>query len=283
MVKHFFVAVLLLAACVAPPDVAAPRPGALLAVGGGELPPALAARALELAGGPEARLLILPQASERPEAGAESLAFWRAQGAQDARVLDLADPARARAEIAAADLLWIGGGDQNRFMEALGAAGTIESVRARWRAGAVVGGTSAGAAVLSGAMIVGGETADLTGVRAGGTALAEGLGLWPGTIVDQHFFERQRFNRLLAAVLDRPTLVGVGIGESTAVIVHADGRCEVLGAGSVMVLDAREAATRSVEPAALRTARGITLDLHRDGDRFIMPHGKHPPSQLAHE
>lgn len=281
MVKHFYLLVLLLAACVAPPDAATPRPGALLAVGGGELPLAVAARALELAGGPEARLLILPQASERPEAGAESLAFWRAQGALDARVLDLAEPASALTEIAAADLLWIGGGDQNRFMAALEAAGAVEAVRARWRAGAVVGGTSAGAAVLSGAMIVGGESADLTAVRAGGTVLAEGLGLWPGTIVDQHFFERQRCNRLLAAVLDRPALIGIGIGESTAVVVHGDGRCEVLGVGSVMVLDARRAAVRSVEPGALRTTRGITLDLHRDGDRFTIPEGQHPRSEHA--
>ena len=62
--------------------------------------------------------------------------------------------------------------------------------------------------------------ADLESLTAGATVIAEGLGLWPEALVDQHFLKRQRDNRLISAVIDRPTLVGVGIDEGTAVIVQ---------------------------------------------------------------
>lgn len=266
-------ALLLVAGCAAtarPPTVG----GALLAVGGGGMTDAIAARALALAGGAQTRLLIFPQASERPEAGAESLAYWRERGALAARVIDLAeDPARVRAEIAAADFLWFGGGDQNRLMASLREAGLIEPIRARWREGALAGGTSAGAAVLSAAMIVGGEHADLESVRAGGTTLADGLGLWSGVIVDQHFLARQRFNRLLAAVLDRPDLIGVGVDERTAVLALPDGRCEVIGEGAALILDARSARILAAGDGEPHAASAVALAIHRGGEIFRLESG----------
>jgi len=273
--RHLFaLLIFLFAACTAAPHAThAPADlaqGALLAVGGGGTTKEITQRALELAGGMHARLLIIPHASERPQAGAESLAFWREQGADEVRVLDLTDPARARAEIGEADFLWLGGGDQNRLLLLLREAGVVEAIRSRWLAGALVGGTSAGAAALSAAMIVGGESADLESVRAGGTQLANGIGLWKGVIVDQHFLKRQRFNRLLAAVLDRPALVGVGIDERTAVLVHPDGSCEVLGEGGVIVLDARSSILRDVTAGSSHSASGVTLALYRKGDRFTL-------------
>jgi cyanophycinase len=251
-------------------DSGAPR-GVLLAVGGGGTSDALVARALELAGGPEARMLIVPQASSEPAAsGVRSTEFWKEKGAKDVRVLDLGDPAAARAEIEAARFIWMPGGDQKRLMAALSEAGLVEAVRARYRAGALVGGTSAGAAVLSGAMILGGDEADLTAVRLGGTKIGAGLGLWDGAVVDQHFLKRQRFNRLLAAVLDQPGLVGVGIDERTGVVLHADGACEVVGDGAVLVLDARAAERRTPDENGLHSASGVTLSLHRHGERFTL-------------
>lgn len=256
-------------ATVGPPP---PATGALLAVGGGGMNASIAARALAAAGGTQARLLIVPQASERPEAGVEAQAYWQERGALDVRVLDLLDPEHARIEIAAADFIWFGGGDQNRLMASLREADLVEPIRERWRGGALVGGTSAGAAVLSGAMIVGGENADLESVRAGGTALAEGLGLWGGVIVDQHFLARRRFTRLLAAVLDRPDLIGIGVDERTAVLALPDGRCEVIGEGAVLILDALRAHVLPAEAGELRTAAGVTLAVLRDGMSF-----QHPP------
>lgn len=252
-----------------PVDSQAPAAkGRLLAVGGGGTTDAIVARALELAGGPKSRMLIVPQASGSEDAGAKSVEFWREKGAQNVQVLDLTDRSKAKAAIAAADFLWMPGGDQSRLMSALLEAGVVDAIRDRYRAGALVGGTSAGAAVLSKVMIVGGETADLTSVRAAGTETSEGLGLWDGALVDQHFMKRQRFNRLMSAVLDHPDLVGLGVDERTGVVLHPDGACEVVGDGSVLVIDARLSANKSVAKGESHSASGLALSIHRGGDRF---------------
>jgi cyanophycinase len=89
--------------------------------------------------------------------------------------------------------------------------------------------------------------ADLQGITPQATRLADGLGLWSEVIVDQHFLKRQRFNRLFSAVLDHPDKIGVGIDEGTVVIVGPDD-WEVIGAGKVLVIDARRGAP--AKPAA---------------------------------
>lgn len=240
----------------------------MLAVGGGGTTDAIVARAIELAGGKTARMLIVPQASGQPDAGSKSVEFWGKAGVADVQVLDLRDRKKAVKAIESADFVWMPGGDQNRLMKALLEADMLDAIRARYRSGALVGGTSAGAAVLSATMIVGGESADLESVRAAGTAVTEGIGLWAGALVDQHFLKRQRFNRLLAGVLDHPDLVGVGIDERTGVVVHPDGSCEVLGEGGVIVIDARAANRRPAHKDARHSADDLRLAVYRDGDRF---------------
>ena len=152
------------------------------------------------------------------DAGDRSVERWRKAGAKEATKVAFADRAAARAAIERATIIWMPGGSQSRFMEAIAGTGLADVIRRRHRAGAVVGGTSAGAAVLSAVMITG--DSDLKSVAAGKTATADGLALWPEVIVDQHFLRRQRANRLIAAVLDRPALVGIGIDEGTAVVVR---------------------------------------------------------------
>lgn len=255
------------------PTPTGPEPapkGRLLAVGGGGTTDAIAARAIELAGGPKARMLIVPQASDAADAGVKSVEFWREKGFLDVRILDLKDRAAAKSAIGEADFLWMPGGDQSRLMPALTEAGVLDAIRARYHDGALVGGTSAGAAVLSAAMIIGGDRADLTNVRAGGTEMGVGLGLWEGVIVDQHFLKRQRFNRLLAGVLDHPELVGLGIDERTGVVLHPDGSCEVVGDGGVLVIDARRANRRPTAKAEVHSADTMALAIHRAGERFTL-------------
>lgn len=257
---------LLVAACASTPNETLPPPpsGHLVIVGGGGTPDAVIARAIELAGGGNARGVILPQASSRPEAGEESVVFWREKGLVNVRAVDLADPEAARSEIEAANLIWFPGGDQSRLLAAIEEAGVGDAIRARYAAGAVVGGTSAGAAVMSPRMIVGGDTADLTVVRAGSVELVDGLGLMPGTIVDQHFLVRRRFNRLLSAVLAHPDLVGIGIDERTAIIVSGTA-FDVMGEGGVLVLDARGTQPLPAEPGAPAAADRMRAALLRDG------------------
>ena len=248
-----------------------PTPGPLVVVGGGTTSPAITARALELAGGPTAKVLIVPQASSDPNSGPESAKMWRERGARKVTVIDLTDPASARRSIESANLIWMPGGDQNRLMAAVAKADLAGAIRDQHRKGATVGGTSAGAAVQSGVMITG--DAPLNTVRHGATAMADGLDLWPGVIVDQHFVRRQRFHRLLSAVLDRPNLVGVGIDEGTAAIVTGK-KFEVIGVGQVLVIDARKATVAAGKMGDLSAANGVTLHVLMPGMTFDL--GKSP-------
>lgn len=239
--------------------------GHLVAVGGGGTTPAIVKKTLALAGGPSARMVIMPQSSALPDSGQRSADFWRDAGATNIQVLSMDNVDTAIKLIQSADLIWMPGGDQNRLMKAIAGTGIADAIRARYRAGATVGGTSAGAAVLSGVMLTG--DADLTAIRQGNTKAAEGLDLWPGAIVDQHFTKRQRFNRLLSAVMDRPKLIGIGVDEATAAILTGS-RFEVVGAGQVLVIDGRAASL--TPPGAIRDVRlhvlseGMTFDMTPD-------------------
>jgi cyanophycinase len=251
-----------------PRGLAQPAPGPLVVVGGGPTIPAITARTLELAGGTAARVVVLPQSSALPDAGEASVKMWLDAGAREARKVLFGDVAAARAAIEQATLIWMPGGDQNRFMEAIGPTGLTDVIRARHRAGVVVGGTSAGAAILSASMMTG--EADLKSLASGSTELKPGLGLWPEVIVDQHFLKRQRHNRLLSAVLDHPALIGVGIDESTAVIVRGR-ELEVVGVSAVVVLDARSGRVTPAsagQPVAATDARVTVL---REGLRYTLP------------
>ena len=231
--------------------------GHLMVVGGGKTNPDFIREALALGGGVQARVAILAQASALADSGEKSGAMWRELGATEVAVLAvLADP-RSRAQLESATVLWMPGGDQNKLMAAVNDAGLGELIRQRYRDGAVVGGTSAGAAVMSELMLTG--EADLTSISPGATKLAPGLALWPEVIVDQHFVKRQRFARLLSAVLDRPEKIGVGIDEETAVLVSA-GAWKILGKHCVLVIDAR--AAKPGEPAS---ATGLALHILRAG------------------
>ena len=230
--------------------------GHLVVVGGGGVPDAVLRRALDLAGGPAAPVVVFPQASERDETGDVAAEMWTKAGATNVRWLPLTDPAAARQAVESAALIWFPGGDQRRLMKAFEGTGVPEVIARRYRDGAVVGGTSAGAAVMSLVMLTG--DTDLKSITVGATTTAPGLGLWPEVIVDQHHLKRQRQSRLISLVLERPDLVGVGIDERTAVVVSGR-RFEVIGESSVLVIDARRAAVEPRAPGSLSAARDITV------------------------
>jgi cyanophycinase len=240
-----------------PAGDAAPR-GHLLIVGGGPIPDAILERFVVLAGGPgKARIVLYPMASESEDAGLELAEDFRKLGADAERILlkrEQADTEKAARRLDGVTGVWFGGGDQARLTAALHGTRVEAAVRERYRQGAVVGGTSAGAAVMSTPMITGDER------RPGGdrppakdssdawmtiardnVVTAEGFALLPGAIVDQHFVRRRRNNRLLSLVLENPGLVGVGIDESTALEVGPQGPWKVLGASAAVVFDARKA------------------------------------------
>jgi cyanophycinase len=256
-------AALALAAVAAAPALAQPAAkGHLVIAGGGGLPDRILEKTIQLAGGPAAPVVVLPQASEEADTGDVVSEMWRKAGATTVTPLALTDLAAARKAVDAASLIWFPGGDQVRLMKALEGTGLPEVIARRYRDGAVVGGKSAGAAVMSAIMLTG--DADLQGMTVGATKTAPGLGLWPGVIVDQHFLKRQRQNRLMSLVLEHPELVGVGIDEDTAVIVSGK-RFVVLGENTVVVIDARRATVEPRAAGAHAAARNVTVHVLTEG------------------
>jgi cyanophycinase len=258
--------VFLLCSLLLVPSPAAAQSGALVVVGGGGTGSEIVARTLALAGGTNAIVAVLPQSSAEPGAGDDSVKMWLDAGAREASTIAFGD-ANAAAALRRATLIWMPGGDQNRFMKAIEGTGLAEIIRERHHAGVIVGGTSAGAAVLPDAMFTG--DADLKSLTAGATAIAKGLGLWPEVLIDQHFLKRQRDNRLISAVMDRPALVGVGIDEGTAVIVRG-ASFEVIGKSSVVVIDARGAQVDRTPPGGLVSGRGLNLTVLHAGQTYAL-------------
>jgi cyanophycinase len=267
MIRRQFALFLTLWLVIPVPGSAQDIQGAVVAVGGGGTTDEIVSRTLALAGGKSAVVAVLPQSSAVANAGDSSVKMWLDAGAKSAQKVSFEDRAAARAALEAATLIWMPGGDQNRFMKAIEGTGLAEVIVARYRAGAVVGGTSAGAAVLSAAMITG--DADLKALTAGKTVLARGLGLLDRVIVDQHFLQRQRNNRLVSAVLDRPTLVGVGIDEATAVIFKGT-ELEVVGKSAVVIVDARRAKVESSIPGELVAGTNVALSVLRHGMSYSL-------------
>ncbi len=234
-----------------------PRPkGSLVIVGGGERTGAVMHRFVTLAGGAgKAVIAVVPMASEEAaETGRDLVAELDSLGARAYVVLVTRSQAQSESAAQVLDSatgIWFAGGDQARLTAALGGTATLRAMQARYRAGAAVGGTSAGAAIMSDSMITGDQTppGDTTGyygdeypaISRHRIQITPGLGFLPNAIVDQHFIKRERHNRLMSAVLEHPRLVGVGIDESTALEVGPDGLWRVLGESAVVVYDARKA------------------------------------------
>jgi cyanophycinase len=240
--------------------------GTLVIVGGGGTTHAIVSRTLELAGGKNAVVAVLPQSSAVEGAGDSSVRMWLDAGARSARKVGFDQP-DAKQALESATLIWMPGGDQNRFMAAIEGTGLDEVIRAQYRKGTIVGGTSAGAAVIAEWMMTG--DADLKSLAAGTTVMKKGLALWPGALIDQHFLARQRNNRLLSAVMERPALIGVGIDESTAVIFHGD-RFDVLGKSGVVVFDARGAKVQPVTPGGVTAGTDVKLSVLKEGMSYAV-------------
>jgi len=234
--------------------VLAAEPGPLVIVGGGGTPLAVRQHLVKLAGGEAARIAVLPQASSRADRGQSSVKMFSELGAK-VFIVELKNPKAVCERLDEATAIWFSGGSQAALYEALEKAGLVKYIHDHHARGLSIGGTSAGAAVMSAIMIP--RMPEKPGLRAGNTPTTRGLGLAPGLIIDQHFIARRRINRLLSAVLDHPDKIGVGIGEATAIIVRGK-RFTVMGENSV--IDPR--AAKRAQPAQGKLQSGTGLGLH---------------------
>lgn len=252
--------------------------GTLIIVGGGDTPYLVQKRFIELAGGSgRAKIAVFPMATtEYDEEADEVRAEFQTLGA-DVEILNID---REQAQSTALDKVlkgftgfWFLGGDQNLLANSLLGTRALWTIEKLYEQGAVVGGTSAGAAVMTATMLTGERRTssgrineDPNAVAPRSSEVAQGFGLLPGAIVDQHFSRRSRDNRLVSAVLDHPHLLGVGIDEETALIVRPEGRWEVMGNGHVKIYDARRAYV--VNDVDSFGASGIRLHVLPRGSKF---------------
>jgi cyanophycinase len=220
-------------------------------------------------------LVIITVASQaHPESGDEYVRVFRDLGVQSPRVLALrsrsdAEDERVVSQIAQAAVVFFTGGDQLRITSQVGDSPVFRCLHERYRQGATIAGTSAGAAAMSETMVVGGEGDASPGISA--LRMAPGLGLLPGVVVDSHFAERGRFGRLLGAVAQNPANLGLGLDEDTAVSVERGQRFRVLGSGAAYVLDGatiRYSSLSEANPEGVLTIHGVTLHVLAAGDGY---------------
>lgn len=195
------------------------------------------------AGGIKARIVIMTAATSLPgEVGDTYIRIFERLGAEDVRVVDTqrredADRPDWIEAIAQATGIFFTGGDQSRITSALKDTELDTAIHKRFSEGAVVGGTSAGAAMMPDIMIIEGESE--TNPRVDVVAMGPGMGFLPGVVIDQHFAQRGRLGRLVSALAQQPAVLGFGIDENTAIVVSGD-EFEVIGEGAVTVIDESE-------------------------------------------
>jgi len=258
----------------------APRPkGHLFIVGGGERDEPLMRRFVDLAKGfGTGRIVVFTMASSVPlEVGPELVAEFRKYGVQDVVYYQLTRDEAMKGDSAkildGVSAIWFSGGDQARLTAALLDTPIHTRMLEFYAAGGLLGGTSAGAAVMSEVMITGDEkrTTDENlnwqTVEADNVVRVRGFGFVKNAIIDQHFLIRRRQNRLISLVLENPALLGAGIDESTAILVRPDGKWEVLGESQVYVIDARTAIVTKASSNKLG-GHGLRLHLLLPGDVF---------------
>ena len=263
----------------------APTRGALVIVGGGSQPPALVEEFVRLAGGAgTARIVVFAMASASGETGgeekAQSLRALRAAARNVWITREQADQDSVVHLLDSATGIWFGGGDQARLTKALLGSRVERAIHARYAQGAVVGGTSAGAAVMSTPMITGNELLQERDsseawrrVKRGTVEVDSGFSFLTDVVIDQHFLRRKRQNRLLSLVLASAPHLGAGIDEGTAIIVEPSGMWRIMGASAVLVVDARDA-VRSAGGAPVLGATGVRMHLLPDGATFDPRTGK---------
>jgi len=251
---------------------AAPAAGRLVLIGGREDKRgnrAILRRIVEIN---DARcVVVIPSASAypRPLSSTYRKAF-EALGVDRVEIVDVRKRREAELGLGVevveeADAVFFTGGDQVKLTRALAGTPLMHAIWSRFRDGATVAGTSAGAAAAGEVMIYDG---DGRGFRKGSVGMSRGLGLLSGGIVvDTHFLARGRLARLAQVLSADARLRGLGLAEDTGVVITPDRRCEVVGAGHVTVLSAGDLETSTYQDAG--RGEQLTMDGFRLG--FLAP------------
>jgi cyanophycinase len=232
--------------------------GTLFAIGGAEakVRRRTVLGAFVAAAGADARIAVVSSASSL---GVEVVEVYRtvftALGARE--VISLRPESRAQARdpdlvesLRTVSAIFMTGGNQLKLSSLITGTAFGDAIQEAYQRGVVVGGTSAGASILAEHMIAFGAGGSTPKQRM--SQLSAGLGLLRGVVIDQHFEQRNRYGRLLSLVAQSPSLLGLGIDEDTAAVIHDGDRLEVIGRGAVTVVDGQHLVSNAF--AAKRTA-----------------------------
>jgi len=198
---------------------------------------------LRCAGGTKAHIVIMTAATSLPaEVGDNYIRVFERLGAEDVRVVDTQTPEDANnpdylEAIEQATGIFFTGGEQARIISCLKDTTLDAAMHKRYSEGIIIGGTSAGAAMMPDMMIIEGDSE--TNPRLEAVAMGPGMGFLPDVVIDQHFAQRGRLGRLVTALLLQPAVLGFGIDENTAILVSGD-EFEVIGESAVTVIDESE-------------------------------------------
>lgn len=242
------------------------------------------------AGGVKARIAIMTAATSLPrEVGDDYTRIFERLGVEDVRVINT----EYREDASKPEYLEImenvsgvffSGGDQSRIISLIKDTELDRAIHKRYAEGIVVGGTSAGAAMMPDVMIIEGDSE--TNPRVDVVALGPGMGFLPGIAVDQHFSQRGRLGRLLSALAQQPAVLGFGIDEDTAVVVQ-NNEFQVIGSGAVTVVDVSDITHDNLDGLLKDEALaicGARLHILPDGYRFNLQTRKpilHPAATQA--
>ncbi|MBL4659296.1 MAG: cyanophycinase [Alcanivoracaceae bacterium] len=230
-------------------------------------------RFCELSGGKNAKILVIPTASQLADTGPRYVEIFESMGAKSLYIaVDEREDCFKQEiieKLKKATGIFITGGNQLRLSTILGGTPVAKLIRSLNALGVHVAGTSAGAAIVSEHMIAGGKTGPTP--KEDGATMAPGLGLTNKIIVDQHFRQRDRIGRLLAALSYNPFISGIGIDEDTAAFISPEGILEVVGAGAITVVDPADLTHSSMHDARHQdsiTLIGMKLHILGEGCKY---------------
>ncbi len=251
--------------------------GFIIPIGGGEdkeKEMQIHSKFVELSGGSSGDIIVVPTASRLETAGPDYNEIFRELGAGRVEFLPIAsredcDNPNYVEMLDRATGIFMTGGNQLRLSTILGGTKVARKIRRCNAAGVPVAGTSAGASIMSEHMVAGGNAN--ASPSGDGVSLAPGLGLTNAVIIDQHFTQRNRLGRLLSASSYNPFLIGLGIDEDTAAFIGPDDVLEVVGSGTVTVVDASKMTYSSMwqaESGEALSLLGLRIDILGEGCRY---------------
>lgn len=233
---------------------------------------------IQLAGGENARIIIIPNAGSNPVYNSElHKKEFEELGAKADYLLFTRETADADSNLKKMDwanAVYFLGGDQSDLTRDMLGTKLLQKVYDLYNNGGVIGGSSAGAAVQSEIMITGNEllnkdsSSAFVSIQKGNIETAKGFGFIKSAIIDQHFLKRKRHNRLITLMCEHPNLLGIAIDEATAVVVYPDDTFEVIGRNQVIVYDPTEAKNISEDKNGNLGITGMKMHLLINGDKF---------------